>query len=142
SIRGGGGIGYALGEATVLSLDLSGGTERHNLNFQPSGTGVDLPKVPDSNFITLHIGGQTEIRKHLLVTGSFLSTRGCCTSITPFLSDIQLTSNRPRDYLNLSAGWRIKPNWIVQYVYSSDFGDSLPSHTLMLRYDLGRKREK
>src|SRR5262249_5805288 len=28
SFRGGGGIGYALGQSTVLSIDLSGGTER------------------------------------------------------------------------------------------------------------------
>ncbi len=142
SFRGGGGIGYALGQSTVLSADISGGTERHNLKFNAGGTGVDLPKFPAINFITAHIGGQTEIRKRILASGSFLYTSGCCLSINPYDSHLQFYKELPSRFLNLSAGWRIRRNWIAQYVYSSDFGASLPSHTLMFRYDIGGQKEK
>jgi len=142
SIRGGGGIGYALGEDTVLSLDLSGGTEHYNLKLNVNGADLEPPKFPGINFITAHAGGQTEIRKRLLVSGSYLFTSGCCLSLSPFVSRLRLEKDLPSRHLNLGAGWRIKQNWIAQYVYSSDFGASLPSHTLMFRYDIGRKREK
>jgi len=144
SIRGGGGIGYALGEDTVFSVDISGGTERYDLKFNAGGTGFDLPKFQAINFVTAHAGGQTEIRKRLLVSGSYLYTSGCCLSANPFIfiSRFQLNKELPSQYLNLGAGWRIKRNWIAQYIYSSDFGSSLPSHTLMFRYDLGGKGEK
>ena len=144
SVRGGGGIGYALGDNTVLSFDISGGTERYKLKFNADGTGFDLPKFEAINFVTVHVGGQTEIRKRLLASGSFLYTSGCCLATNPFffISRFQLNKEVPNMYLNLGAGWRIKQNWIAQYVYSSDFGSSLPSHTLMFRYDLGRKGEK
>jgi hypothetical protein len=127
-----------------LSADISGGTERHNLKFKANGTGFDLPKFQAINFITVHAGGQTEIRKRLLASGSFLYTSGCCLATNPFvfISRFQLNKELPSLYLNLGAGWRIKQNWIAQYVYSSDFGSSLPSHTMMFRYDLGRKGEK
>jgi len=142
SIRGGGGVGYALGADTVLSVDLSGGTERYNVKLNVNDAGLDLPKFPRINFITVHAGGQTEIRKRLLVGASYLFTSGCCLSLNSFANRLRLEKDLPGKYLNLSAGWRIKPNWIAQYVYSSDFGVSLPSHTLMFRYDIGRKREK
>jgi hypothetical protein len=49
--------------------------------------------------------------------------------------------------LNLSAGWRLTPGWIAQYVYSQyvysfGYGLNAPSHTLMFRYEFGRREKK
>jgi hypothetical protein len=141
SFRGGGGLGYALRENTVFSFDLSGGSERYELKYKLNGIPYDLEKIPRRNFITLHAGMQTEVRSRFLANLSFLYTNGCCSTINPLISSTDLTRSQPSRYINLGVGWRIKPNWIGQYVYSSDFKASLPSHTLMFRYDFGRKRE-
>jgi len=48
--------------------------------------------------------------------------------------------------LNFSIGWRLTPNWITQYIYSASYAYgyriSAASHTLMFRYEFGRREEK
>jgi hypothetical protein len=37
-------------------------------------------------------------------------------------------------FSDFGAGWRFTRNLFVQYVYSTDYGTSSATHTLMLRY--------
>ena len=44
-------------------------------------------------------------------------------------------------YSHFGAGWRLTPNLLAEYVCSTDYGRTSPSHTLLLRYtfNLGGK---
>ncbi len=37
-------------------------------------------------------------------------------------------------FSDFGIGWRFSPNLFVQYLFSTDYGVTTPSHALMLRY--------
>jgi hypothetical protein len=52
------------------------------------------------------------------------------------------TRDRFTDYFsNFGVGWRFSPNFLAEYVFSTDFGQTAPRHTLLIRYtfNLGEK---
>ena len=44
-------------------------------------------------------------------------------------------------FSDFGAGWRFSKNFLVQYLFSTDYGFSGSSHTLMVRYTFGLKKE-
>jgi hypothetical protein len=140
----GAGIGYALGSRAVLSLDLSTGRAREDSLGQ---TRYSSDYARDrTSFRALHIGGQTNVWRNLFTGVSlFYISEGRRSSVG--LNGQEL-STYPRNYLfierykNLSVGWRLTPSWIAQYVYSTSYASNLPSHTLVIRYDFGGRKEK
>jgi hypothetical protein len=162
----GGGIGYALRKRSVISLDLSIGRGKKSALgqnhfaglppgvFQYSTTGYDYER---SYFKSLHIGGQTDVWRNLFVGAAWFYTWERKISgdrlyweepiMTPqTVSQSENLSNGKRKLSNYSAGWRLTPNWIVQYAYSGAYsysnGPYTPSHTLMFRYEFGRREEE
>ncbi|MGH9767611.1 MAG: FecR family protein [Blastocatellia bacterium] len=161
----GGGIGYALRPRTVLSLDIAGGTARARVggqsipqsNQSPS-PGREAAAPMDTSFLTAHAAAQTDLRRRFLAQASFLVVKQWAEPGQPaarfqpnysffrrFYSPLgYIDYGRPLYLSNFGAGWRLKPDWLLQYILSTDYGRSAPSHTLMLRYNFsfGEKKDK
>jgi hypothetical protein len=144
------GLGYALTRRTTLSFDLAGGTARTWAARTEDATGALLENaVAGSHFVSAHAAVQSDITRRLFVTVSFLniwqahhlSTAlfpdrfGNVTSVEDAFFPMNPTPGQyaPR-FSDFGAGWRFSRNLFAQYVYSTDYGASSATHTLMLRY--------
>jgi FecR protein len=146
----GAGIGYALRPRTVFSLDLSAGFASENLQSRFTNL---IPGVAESYeehrvyFQSLHAGLQTDLWRNIFVGGSMLLVKERERNLYRIrLADFagHLPSSFTRGYplSNFSAGWRMRPGWLVQYVYSTSFGRGTPSHSLMIRHEFGGKNNE
>ena len=144
------GLGYALTRRTTLSFDLAGGAARTWAARTEDATGALLENaVAGSHFVSAHAAVQSDITRRLFVTASFLniwqahhlSTAlfpdrfGNVTSVEDAFFPMNPTPGQyaPR-FSDFGAGWRFSRNLFAQYVYSTDYGASSATHTLMLRY--------
>jgi hypothetical protein len=146
----GAGLGYALTRSTTLSFDLAGGTARTWASRTEDGTGMLLQNaVADSRFVSAHAAVQSDVTRRLFLTASFLNIWqthnlnvslfpdkfGNRTSVeSPFFPLNQGTGQYAPHFSDFGAGWRFSRNLFAQYVYSTDYGRSPATHTLMLRY--------
>src|SRR5262249_43904198 len=93
------------------------------------------------NFWSAHAAVQVDIWKKLFVSGSILALREQrnIVSITPPnpLANSNTRENFTNYYSDFGVGWRFTPNFIGQYVYSTDYGRAAPGHILTLRYTFG-----
>jgi FecR-like protein len=158
------GIGYALRPRTVLSLDLSiGGSQEDSLgqthyDFLPPRVIVSSPDDYLHNrfyFKAYHIGGQTDVWRNLFAGVSFLHSRerkhvreGLDVpekDRSPFnFYSSDYSHYETTESLNINVGWRLTPNLIAQYGYSTasySYWRNAPNHTLMFRYEFGRRKE-
>ena len=147
----GAGLGYALRRRTVLGVDLSAGGAMENSWYEhrdpPGYESSDSFLYDRSAFWYLHFGGQTDLWWNLYVGASRLLLRDSSRHIDKSVFEgetfsYQQGSLEEKSKLsNLSLGWRMTPSWIVQYTYFTTHGLNAPSHTLMFRYEFGRKEE-
>jgi hypothetical protein len=112
-----GGIGYALSRRTTLSFDVTGG-------------------AAGGRFASLHAAIQTTVTRHLFTTASYLNLWQC-----PGMQMYPVSYPIGSHFSDFGAGWRFTRDLFAQYVYSTDYGFSAPSHTLMLRYTFRLKAE-
>jgi hypothetical protein len=164
----GAGIGYAFRPRTVLSLDLSTGRASEDSMgrsyYSHLPPGVRYGSTGDyarerSFFRAWHIGGQTDVWRNLFAGASWFHIKERKRSVSgayvpeeyrDVLSgdypSFEYSSDDKYKLLNFSIGWRLTPNWITQYIYSASYAYgyriSAPSHTLMFRYEFGRREEK
>jgi hypothetical protein len=161
----GGGIGYALRKRSVISLDLSIGRgkksalgQTHHAGLPPGVLQYTASKYEyeRSSFRALHIGGQTDVWRNLFagaawfytwerkISGDWLYWEEYIMPQTINQSEYSYAGKRKLS--NYNVGWRLTPNWILQYAYSAPLsysdGPTAPSHTLMFRYEFGRREEK
>jgi hypothetical protein len=144
------GLGYALTRSTTLSFDLAGGSARTWAARTEDGTGALLQNaVAGSHFVSAHAAVQSDITRRLFLTASFLNVWqahnlnvnlfpdrfGNSTSVEDafFPMNPAPAQYAPR-FSDFGAGWRFTRNLFAQYVYSTDYGASSATHTLMLRY--------
>jgi FecR-like protein len=139
------GIGYALRSRTVLSLDISTGRAMEDslgqthYAFLPPGIRVYSSfdyAYERTSFKAGHIGGQTDVWRNLFAGGALF-----------YIYEWNRYDIREkRKLFSFNGGWRLSPRWITQYSYFSSysysFGGSPPSHTLMLRYEFGRREKE
>jgi hypothetical protein len=162
----GAGIGYALRKGAVLTLDLSAGRAREDslgqIHFSSLPPGIDMGADDKyahkrTSFRAWHIGGQSDVWRNLFAGGalSYIWEWTRSGSGFYFREELQMPQatyshehsyREKRKLLNFSAGWRLTPRWITQYSYSASnsysFGSSAPIHTLMFRYEFGRREEE
>ncbi|HKX31957.1 MAG TPA: FecR domain-containing protein, partial [Blastocatellia bacterium] len=124
----GGGIGYALRPRTVFSLDLSAGVSRYH-------SPIYLFPPDHGHFLSMHLGAQTDVWRRFFANTSLQLIRS---------RDLFDRPDRPAAYApsNFGLGWRVKSDWLVQYTYFTDFGRSIPYHTLTLRHNFGRRASR
>ena len=114
------GLGYALNRRTMLSFDVAGG-EAHGA---------------PGRFASGHVAVQTDVTRRLFLSASYLN-----------LWQRQGMTLYPGTYpigchfSDYGAGWRFSRDLFVQYLFSTDYGFSTPSHTVMLRYTFRLKGE-
>ena len=148
----GAGLGYALRRRTVLGADISAGRELENYwteHRYPPGTGAsDSFRNKRSAFWSLHFGGQTDLWRNLYVGASRLllgeggryEDRGILEGKTFFFQQGSFYEKSKSS--TLSLGWRMTPGWIAQYTYFTSHGGYAPSHTILFRYEFGRREER
>ena len=149
------GLGYLPWRRTVFSFDVAGGTSRAGIARTESATAMLLQTGSGtSRFVSAHVAVQSDVWRRLFVTASLLSIwMGHHTGfalfpdslgqITPVPSSFlpfapTLGSNRVSDF---GLGWRFNYDLFAQYVFSTDYGATSPSHSLMLRYTFHFHRE-
>jgi hypothetical protein len=94
-------------------------------------------------FISPHAAVQTDVWRNLFVSVSIQTVNQSRTF------DSRLLPNRlepVRDsftdvYSNFGAGWRFKPNFIFQYIVTTDYGKTAPRHAFHFRYTFNFSRE-
>ncbi len=144
------GVGYALTQRTTLSFDLAGGNARTWASRHEDSTGALLQDAAaDSRFVSAHAAVQSDITRRLFLTASFLNVwqaHSLNVSLFPdrfgevtnvegaFFSMNPAAGQYASRFSDFGAGWRFTRNLFAQYVYSTDYGASSATHTLMVRY--------
>jgi len=151
------GLGYSPRRGTVLSFDVSGGITQINDRRLERSTGnlVETSKER-APFVSLHGAVQADVWRRSFLSASVLSvTQTQITDLTLFPdrfgrrvtgNGIFLPNGRSRDRVtdyfgNFGAGWRFTRNFLAEYIFSTDFGQTSPRHTLLLRYTFSRGEE-
>jgi hypothetical protein len=115
------GLGYALNRRTVVSFDLAGGVARQ----QSAG-----------HFASMHLAVQTDVTRRLFASASYLNLWQR-QGMTWYPGTYPIGSH----FSDFGAGWRFSRDVFAQYLFSTDYGLSTPSHTVMLRYTFRLKGE-
>jgi len=148
------GLGYVLRPRTVFSFDVAGGAAHITDSRHEKATGNLLEdERKKAFFLSLHGAVQADVWRRLFVSGSVLSV------IQSQVADLHLypdrfgrrvtsdglfepdgrTRNHFTDYFsNFGTGWRFSRNFLAEYIFSTDFGQTSPRHTLFLRYTFSR----
>ncbi len=151
------GLGYQLTRRVVLVGDLAGAATRSEAARFADTTGAVLQNgIANSRFVSAHAAVMVDLTRRLFATASltdvwhgsrwnvdlFPDQYGNRTliedSFFPLYSAAYPMAPRFSDF---GAGWRFSRNFLVQYLFSTDYGFSGSSHTLMLRYTFGLKKE-
>jgi hypothetical protein len=114
------GLGYALNRRTMLSFDVAGGEARPT----------------DGRFGSVHVAVQADVTRRLFASASYLNLWQR-RELTWYPVTYPIGSR----FSDFGAGWRFSRDLFVQYLFSTDYGFSTPSHTIMLRYTFRLKAE-
>ncbi len=144
------GLSYALRRRAMLTFDTAAGTSRIAALRLEDATGLAVQNgTANSHFLSTHAALQLDLTRRLFVTVSYLNVWheqhlnvnlfADSTGLTNMVQDsffptvptaYQLASH----FSDFGVGWRFSPNLFVQYLFSTDYGVTTPSHALMLRY--------
>jgi hypothetical protein len=114
------GLGYALDRRTMVSLDVGGGLGR------PSA----------GQFESAHLAVQRDLTRRLFASASYMNVWH-----RDGMEFYPVTYPMGCRFSDFGAGWRFSPQLFVQYLFSTDYGFSTPSHSIMLRYTFRLKAE-
>jgi hypothetical protein len=151
------GLGYVAHRSTVLSFDVAGGITRINDRRLERSTGNLLETEKEREpFVSLHGAVQADVWRRSFVSASVLSvtqTQVTDADLFPDRFGRRVTSDgmfvlngRTRDrftdyFGSFGAGWRFNRKLLAEYIFSTDFGQTSPRHTLLLRYTFSRDEE-
>jgi hypothetical protein len=154
---GGFGIGYLLNNRTLLSLDVAGGYSNVDANRFASATSALLQSSgAGSRFVSVHGAAQVDLTRKLFASASFMTVWQSYEITTQLFPDqygnmvsvlnplFPLPSTNPllgKYFSDFGAGWRFSRQFFIEYLYSTDYGVTSPSHTIMLRYTFALHRE-
>jgi hypothetical protein len=150
------GLGYAFRPRIVFTLDLAGGFANSTTMRTEDATRNILERNHrGSPFLSAHEAIQADIWRHLFVSGSLLTVRQTLSTNLVLYPDrfgrlltsdgIFAPNGLTRDrttlyYSEFGAGWRFTDNFLAEYVLSTNYGLTRPSHVFLLRYSF-RVRE-
>jgi hypothetical protein len=152
------GLGYVIKPRTIFSFDVTGGLARINDARDESATSNLLEtERKKASFLSLHAALQADVFRRLFVSGSLLSvtqSRVSDLSLYPDRYGRLMTGDgmfqpngRTRDrftdyFSNVGLGWRFNRNFLTEYIFSTDFGQTSSRHTLLFRYTFGRPEDR
>lgn len=151
------GIGYLLNRRTILSVDVAGGYSNVAASRFESATSALLESSgANSHFVSLHGALQMDVTRRLFVTGSFMTVwqryeMGTRLFPDQFANKVPVmnplfplagVNPLPGTYFSdFGAGWRFSSQFFIQYLYSTDYGVTSPSNTIMLSYTFHLRHE-
>ncbi len=151
------GLGYVFRPRTIFSFDVAGGLIKTNQRRIEDFTGNPLETERGwARFLSFHAALQTDVWRNFFASASILSLTNSRTADKTFFPDrfgrilntdgLFEPSGQTKDfytdiYSNYGIGYRLKPNLIFQYILTTDYGQTSPRHTFLLRYtfDFGKK---
>jgi hypothetical protein len=150
------GMGYAFRPRIVLTVDLAGGFANTATMRTEDATGNLLERNHrNSPFLSAHEAIQADIWRHLFVSASLLTVHQTLSTNLVLYPDrfgrlltsdgIFAPNGLTRDrttfyYSEFGAGWRFTDSFLAEYVLSTNYGVTPPSHVFLLRYSF-RVRE-
>jgi hypothetical protein len=151
------GFSYVPGRRTAFVGDFAFGLSNIGAVRNQAGNSLLLQNgTANSHFESLHLAVQREIGSRFFVLASFVNVwQGSALSYSVFpagggtaqpVSD-SLFSTSPGFYLSpphvsdFGGGMRLSKDLLAQYIFSTDYGFSASSHTLMLRYTFHFSRD-
>jgi hypothetical protein len=152
---GGVGLGYLLSRRTILTFDLAGGASHNSAARHEDSTGRLLQDSGANNrFVSMHGAVQHDLTRRLFLSASFLQVwqsgrlnvsvfpdrYGNAVAVSDSFFSLSPGVSLATRFSDYGAGWRFTPDLWVQYIYSTDYGVSGATHSLMLRYTFGRGR--
>ena len=153
----GAGLGYLLTPRVILSVDAAGGSSKLTAGRYENTTNALVQKGQgDSRFASFHGAVQADLSRHLFVTASTLAVLQSRSSTVAAFPDpfgnrgaigdsfFPIPANPYQSvgkYSDFGIGWRVSPDLFLQYLYSTDYGYTAATHTIMMRYTI-RRREK
>jgi hypothetical protein len=146
----GAGLGYLLNRRVILTFDLSGGASSLRAARSEDASGLLLQNNRgDDHFLAAHGSLQADLTRRLFVSMSLLTvwlgkdyrfllypdSAGVVALRGDSFFPIPFNAYQPTGhYSDYGIGWRFSSNCLVEYVYSTDYGYTTGSHSLMLRY--------
>jgi hypothetical protein len=134
----------------VFSFDVAAGTVGSNdARFEKATRNLLEKDKERAFFVSLHGAVQADVWRKLFVSGSVLSviqSRFADLNLYPDRFGRRVTDagifepdGRTRDrftdyFSNFGVGWRFRPNFLAEYIFSTDFGQTSARHTLLFRY--------
>ena len=146
----GGGLGYVVSRRVVVTFDVAGGTSRVASSRFEDATGNLLQNgTANGHFVSGHAAIQIDLSRQLFVSASYLNVwRAQKLNVDLFPGQFGATSlvqdsffpltptayDLASHFSDFGVGWRFSPNFFVQYLFTTDYGATSPSHSLLLRY--------
>jgi hypothetical protein len=151
------GLGYALNSRTILTLDTAGGASRVAAQRLEDSTGMTLQNgTANGHIVSTHAAIQSNLTRRLFFTASFMNVwhaqhlnvnlfpdQSGATSLVQD-SFFPVTPNAYQvasHFSDFGIGWRFSPNLFMQYLFTTDYDVTAPSHALMLRYTFKLRKE-
>jgi FecR protein len=148
----GAGIGYALRPRTIFSLDLSIGITQGNFqskNHHFFEGVVESHAIDEKSYLgSMHGGVQTDLWRNLFAGAS------AALLLNKYMGRVRDSDPRFNYYYdhawrysdtsylaNFNAGWRMKSGWVFQYIFFPGYGPTPSTHSFMLRYEFGGKKQ-
>ncbi|MGA3239648.1 MAG: hypothetical protein ABSG03_25515, partial [Bryobacteraceae bacterium] len=144
------GLGYVLSRRTVLTFDAAGGTSLVASSRFEDATGNLLQNgTANGYFLSGHTAIQIDLSSRLFVSASYLNVwRKQHLNVNLFPDQFGATSlvqdsffpltptayDLASHFSDFGVGWRFSPNFFVQYLFTTDYGVTSSSHSLLLRY--------
>lgn len=144
------GLGYSVSRRVVATFDADAGTSRIAAQRVEDATGNTLQNgTANGQFFSAHAAIQGDLTRRLFASASFLNVwhsqllhvdlfpdrtgamdmlQNAFFPSTP--SAYQLASH----FSDFGLGWRFSRHLFVQYLFTTDYGVTVPSHALMFRY--------
>jgi len=151
------GLGYALTRRAMLSFDAASGANRTWASRSENATGNLLQNgVANGRFVSLHTAIQVDVTRRLFASASLLNIwqrhdlnvtlfpdqYGYRTMVDDsFFPANPMAWQTASHFSDFGAGWRFTRDLFAQYLFSTDYGATRPTHTLMVRYTFRLRRE-
>jgi hypothetical protein len=148
------GVGYSLSRRTILTVDASGGSSINLAARTEDSTNRLLQSAGGSGqFIGMHAAMQHDFTRRFFVSASYLhvwqsSDRTVALYPDRFGNVVQVSDPffalapalGASHFSDYGAGWRFTRDLFAQYIYSTNYGFSSATHSLLLRYTFGKDR--
>jgi hypothetical protein len=144
------GVGYAVSRRVLLTVDTAAGTSRvASARFEDATGNLLQNGAANGHFLSVHAAAQVNLTRRFFVSGSLLNVwRLQRLSVDQFPDQFGWASLAQDSFFPLApsayqlaprfsdfgAGWSFSPKFFTQYLFTTDYGVTSSTHTLMLRY--------